>query len=115
MKKILCVAAIVVMVFAFAGCGGGSDSKYVGKWTLTKANYAGMEMTAEEIGMEATLDVKPNGKLVLEFNGESAEGKWEEKDGKLVIKGDETGDVTADMKDKAIVLEYSGVQMIFEK
>lgn len=114
MKRFLCVAAVVVMVFALVSCGG-SNSKYVGKWKLTKANYAGIEMTADQLGMKATLDVKGNGKLTFEFEGEKAEGTWEEKDGKLIIKDDKTGEMTAEMKDKAIVLEYSGVQMFFEK
>ncbi len=115
MKRIISLAAVAIMVFVLVGCGGGSDSKYVGEWKLTKANYAGIEMTAEEIGMDATLDVKGNGKLTLEFDGEKAEGEWEEKDGNLVIKGDDTGDVTAEMVDGNIVLNYSGVGMVFEK
>lgn len=114
MKRILCVVAVVAMVFALVSCGG-SDSKYVGKWKLTKANYAGIEMSADQLGMKAVLDVKGNGKLTFEFEGEKGEGTWEEKDGKLIINDEKTGEITAEMKDKAIVLEYSGVQMFFEK
>ena len=114
MRRVLSVLVVAVMVFALVGCGG-SDSKYVGKWKLTKASYAGIEMTAEEMGMDASMDIKSGGKVVLDLDGDKSEGKWEEKDGKLVITDDTDVEVTAEMKDNAIVLEYSGVNMVFEK
>lgn len=116
MRRVLCVLAVAVMVFALVGCGG-SESKYVGKWKLTKASYAGIEMTAKDMGMEATMEIKSNGEMVLELDGSKSEGNWEEKDGKLIIADDtNTGEkVTAEMKDGAIILEYAGVSMIFEK
>jgi len=83
MKKFVAILMVCVMAFVFCSCGSknGStnSSKYVGKW---EANMMGIPMT---------MNINSNGTGDLSAMGESANFKWFERDGKLILdhEGDE--------------------------
>ena len=57
-------------------------------------------MTAKDMGMEATMEIKSNGEMVLDLDGSKSEGNWEEKDGKLIIADDtNTGEEVTPLED----------------
>lgn len=114
MRRVLCVLAVAAMVFALVGCGGGS--KYEGKWKLVSASYAGIEVTAEEMGSDVTMELKSGGKASFDFDGEKNEMKWEEKEGKAFLMDEETEEeVPLELKDGKLIIDYAGMNMTFEK
>lgn len=83
MKKFVAILMVCVMAFVFCSCGSKngstSSSKYVGKW---EANMMGITMT---------MNINSNGTGDLSAMNESADFKWFERDGKLILdhEGDE--------------------------
>lgn len=120
MKRVVSVIIVLMMILiALAGCGGGGKgggapvSKYVGVWTMTSVDAFGNgeEFTAKELNMTGTLDIKANGTIDLDLDGEKASDKWKEEDGKLVLDSGFVGE----LKDGRIALEVMGVIFYFSK
>ena len=120
MKKltaIFCAALLAGVCVLMTACGGSSknaDSKYLGKWTATKAEYSGIEMGVEEIlGGEFSFTLTEDGKVTVKIVDEEESGKWEETDSGVQFDGDE--DMTFTDQDGALTLDYQGVLLTFEK
>ena len=117
MKKITAVLCAVLLVgLMLTACGGGkyADSKYLGKWSATKAEYAGIEMGVEEIrGGEFSFTLDESGKVTLKVVDEEETGKWEETDNGIIFDDDDK--MTFEDKDGVLVMDYQGVTLTFEK
>ena len=90
-----------------------ADSKYIGSWTSAKYKAAGLELSAEDVGV-SVLELNKNGKATFTFMGEGGSGKWQESaDGVDVKSGSST--LAFKFIENQLVLDYSGVQMFFVK
>lgn len=108
---VLCAAFCLL---ALAACGGSSvaDSKYIGVWEGTTAEYAGLSLDVSDIFGDFTVEFKDNGKVELTVGDESETGKWEEVEGGIMVDGDE--DMTfLENEDGDLYLDYDDVIITF--
>jgi len=107
-KKLLIVAVMLTMLLALTACS--EESKYIGKWNITKINAGdGFEMNLDDLaeyGIDNAGYIRLNksGSAVINLLGDEFEGKWKynEKDKNVTITygKDQTG--TATRKDKTM-------------
>ena len=93
-KSIALILALILGITLLAGCGGGANSNdpNIGKWTAVSASAMGMEIgVADVFENGCSVELKANGKCVLDLNGEKTNAKWTFENGVLTIdeKGDE--------------------------
>ena len=117
-KGVLICAAVLAAVMMFAtACGGSAkyaDSKYVGKWSATKAAYMGMELGVKDIlGGEFSFTLSEDGKVKLKVVDDERSGKWDETDDGIQFDGDD--EMTFKEKDGSLLLDYQGMTLTFEK
>ena len=120
MKKIaavLCAVILIGVCVMSSACGGGAkykDSKYLGKWNATKAEYMDMELGVEEIlGGEFSFTLTEDGKVAMKVVDDEQSGKWEEIEEGIRLDGDE--DMTFKDQEGKLVVDYQGVTLTFEK
>ncbi|MBQ4361378.1 MAG: hypothetical protein II787_00490 [Lachnospiraceae bacterium] len=120
MKKataIICAALLAGVMIMMTACGGSAkyaDSKYLGKWTATKAMYSGIEMGVKDIlGGEFSFTLTEDGKVTMKVVDQEKSGKWEEIEGGIQFDGDD--DMTLKDDGEALTMDYSGVKLTFEK
>ncbi len=129
--KRLCLAFsfAIVLAFCMTGCGTDlSDSKYVGTWNATTAEYAGVELKTSDIFGEISVTFESNGKATFTVNKEDATATWSESDdGNGVILKNDNEDESLDAStgaesitftetgDGTLTLEYGGATLTFEK
>ena len=114
LKKMSCVIlSMVLCILCLTACGGKdmSDSKYVGTWTGTKAEYAGFEMSVEELFGDFTLTLQEDGKAVVFVDGEEEKGNWDETEQGVSLDGEMEFIADGD----ALTYETEGVIVYFEK
>lgn len=96
MKKFIALVLALVLVLSLCACGGNDG--LVGKWEMTGIESAGMTTEQYEAilslgGMKLSdlyIECKSDGTCVLAiFGDEEQTDKWEEKDGKYYIGGEE--------------------------
>lgn len=109
-KLALVLIGLTVLVMALTACGG-KDSKYVGHWTATKAEYAGVTMDVEEIFGQFELELESDGTAKATIKGQTEKGTWEESKNGVTLEGGL--ELKAD-GDK-LTVEQDGVLIIFEK
>ncbi|MGI6721708.1 MAG: hypothetical protein ACOX4I_03995 [Anaerovoracaceae bacterium] len=117
-SRILALAVIAVLVLCFAAACGNSDSPYVGKWKAASMVLGGNEVNINDSGvkLEMILDVKSDGKVTVKTDGTDGTGKWEEKDGKIVITDSSDAEMEGKIgDDKNLHLTVSDIEVIFEK
>ena len=120
MKKrtaIICAALLAGVMVMLTACGGSAkyaDSKYLGKWTATKAEYSGIEMGVKDIlGGEFSFELSEDGKVKMTVVDDEKSGKWDEVEGGIQFDGDD--DMTLKEEGGALTMDYSGVKLTFEK
>lgn len=120
MKKafaVFCAMAVIASCLLMCGCGGTdmSDSKYLGKWQATTAEYSGMKLGVEDaLGGEFSFTLNDDGTVDLVVTGDKESGKWSETENGIQFEeGDET--MAFNDEDGKLVLDYSGMKLIFEK
>ena len=117
-KKILALCLMLVLAMSiFAACGSSTDlsgSPYCGSWAGTKAEYGGLELTMEEMGMTCSLSLEANGKAAVDFDGDSETGKWEETENGILLK-DSSDEMELIAEDGSLTLEMEGMKLYFEK
>ena len=119
MKKrvtsVLLIAVISIMLIA--GCGSKAkyaDSKYLGKWSATTAEYMGMSLQVSSILGDFTIELTEDGKCTLTIANEKKTGSWEEtKEGFKIVDGKDELAFKGD--DKKVVVDYEGMTLNFEK
>ena len=118
-KLLLATVLVFVMAFALTAC----SAPVVGEWELTTGKMGGVEIDVEEmLGMSMTLEVNSDGTVVITSSayGDSyeEEGYWSFEDDTLSLYEDEDKEdasLELEYKDGTLILEYDGVEMIFEK
>jgi hypothetical protein len=107
------LSACLLLVSLLAGCGKKIDSPFVGTWNAAKYAMSGTEMSVDELG-ESSLEFKDSGKVTVTFLGQSGSGTWEPGDAGLVIR-DDSDEFPCTLQGTTLVMDYSGVQMYFER
>lgn len=127
-KKILITVLCVVMVFAFAACGGSKSLE--GKWTITSMmmgdqDYLQLakdmaEATGEEFNVDEMvfIEFEKDGNFTISLDGEAEDGTYE-VDGKTVTMtiNDEPQKATLDGDTLTLDLNEDDVEMtmVFSK
>lgn len=126
MKKRISLTVVLILIismFAFTGCGGGSEKKeespYNGKWVAVSAELLGMSVPVEEaFEGDFYFEVKDGGKVVFTVDGESGNGKWSVEDDQftLSIEGEEmAGIIGEDIITFKDMMDEEGLNVIFAK
>ncbi|MCF2554586.1 hypothetical protein [Faecalicatena contorta] len=114
MKKKVSIFLVCMMaaMFLLTACGKDmSDSKYVGTWVGTTAEYEGMELSVEELFGEFSITLEADGTAKGTMDGEEESGKWEETDNGVSLDGEM--ELIAD--GEKLTYEEEGVIIYFEK
>ena len=127
MRKISFIAGIILIMAMFlTSCGGSSDplagDESVGTWTMTGAEYAGYELSAEDLS--TAMDEMPvfvineDGPATFTFNGTKGSGtvtKGEE--GAYTLSDDSNQSRNFTVADGKLNLDYTdmNMKMIFEQ
>lgn len=113
MKKVALVLLAVIMLVSLSACGKNSDSPYIGTWNSTGYEAMGTSFSVEEMG-KSSMEIKNNGRLTMDFMGESGEGSWEEaKEGIKISDG--SYEIIATMDEETMIIDIDGVYIYFEK
>lgn len=115
MKKIV-KSLFLVFVLFLAGCSSKfANSKYLGTWEAYQGEYQGITLDAKDIYEEFSITFNDDGTFSVTLNGDTEKGNWEEKDGKAILKDSETT-MTVELNDDGyLVVEESGVTLLFKK
>ncbi len=71
MKKVLTILMAALMVIAMmSGCSSSKKDAVTGKWTMTKATFAGVEQDPTQLKMSMSLEFK-NGKVKVVTESQS--------------------------------------------
>ncbi len=125
-KTIKSIAAVMVVLTLCLGLiAGCAANPLVGKYTPSKVSVAGIEVdlkgdmsalgdAADQVkalvdGMY--IELKGDGTVVAAFSGDVQEGKWEEKNGTIVVDGYDLCKV----QDGNLVVEAGGTTMVLSK
>jgi len=116
MKKILWLAAAIILMGNLAGCKK-NDNSDVGVWEATAYTHLGIERDIDEIFSNgASLSLKDDGKCTVNINGDSAKGEWDITGGILRISA-EGVDFVGVFDKRTLVLEMQslGINVHFKK
>lgn len=108
---------LVVSVCMLAGCGG-KKSEWAGEWKCTNVVFLEQEMTAEEAGLEMTLNIKDDGTGKFIMADQEEDLTWEKTEEGVTIKVKEEAGETelkGTMKDGNLHVDLYGIDCTFEK
>jgi hypothetical protein len=112
-KKLLLLAVLLTFLFSLPACGSKlKNSQYLGSWKGTTAEYAGIEMTVDDVVGETMITFEANGSCSVTSNGSTESGSWEETDTGVSIDG---GNLEMTLTDGKLVMTMDGVTVYFEK
>lgn len=111
MKKLMAILLAVLML-----CGAVAMAEdLTGVWALHSAQAYGMTISAADLGMEASFELRADGSCLMKMDGDDTIGKWHEADGKVYID-DNSDELCFTMKEGKLVSdEFDGVVMIFAR
>ncbi|MCI1723388.1 MAG: hypothetical protein LKM35_07980 [Lachnospiraceae bacterium] len=92
--RVLCAGGLLLAMLLQAACGAAASKPgFVGKWLFSSMESGGEKMTAAQLGSMdvVTMEFTSDGKAKLGGEGNSATGKWTEKNGTITIVDDESG------------------------
>lgn len=119
-KRLMSFFLICCMAISLVACGSSKDSKYVGTWNLKEGQASGVTVSKETVQTalgtddEISIELESNGKATVDLGTQSGEGTWEETDNGISLK-DSTETLEFQEEDENLVVETSGVKLIFEK
>lgn len=116
-KLVLLLAFVMLCATVFTACSSGG---LTGTWKLSGAEMLGKEVSVDEIGdmgglENAVLKFKSGGKVTLSLGEDENSGEWK-KDGdqvSIIADGTKVMDLTLD--GSKLILEQSGIKLIFKK
>lgn len=115
---VLAVILAIVLIVSLVGGNKASDDPNVGLWKAVTASMWEMDMAVSDLFEEGvTLELKGNGKCVLNVDGDSADGKWSYEDGVLAVSGggiDCTGAIENGVLSLTNLMDM-GIDLTFEK
>lgn len=111
-KLLLIICCVALGICCLTGCGGTdmSGSPYLGTWTATTVEYAGIELgVADTLGGDWIFVLNDDGSTDMTISGETESGDWAETEGGFSVE--DTFFFTVD-GDNA-VMEYEGMNIYF--
>lgn len=127
-KKVVVIALFASMVMGvLAGCGDKKEktSEIVGTWKAASVEAAGVSVDfaqyAEQLGQEADsikmeMEVKEDKTFSMDMMGQTADGTWEEKDGKYILTSEGVDqEVTITDGKMVFAVEEADMKVTFEK
>lgn len=127
-KKVVVIALFTFMVMGvLAGCGDKKEktSEIVGTWKAASIEAAGVSVDfaqyAEQLGQEVDsvkmdMEVKEDKTFSMDLMGQTADGTWEEKDGKYILTSEgEDQEVTITDGKLVFLVEEADMKITFEK
>lgn len=122
------IVAMLAMVFALAGCSGGSagspqdgEKNFAGDWRIVGMEDDGKVTSEDDIeamrdlGLDVGLTVNEDGTFTLAYFGSELNGEWSAKsatEAEFTIDGEK---VTVTIADEKISMEQDGTKLIFGK
>jgi len=81
--KLVTVSLAAAMLLSLVACGKtAKDDPNIGVWKATEASTMGITLPIDQITSEdMTVELKPNGVVVMSVNGERGTGTWVFADG----------------------------------
>ncbi len=107
MKKLMTMAAMILMVFALSACGDKSaeDDPNLGMYEAKSVEMMGLELNIEDAFEDGfKMELKKNGKGRLYYDGDDAGFKWELDGEKFHAKGG-GAELDATLKDGVMVID----------
>lgn len=118
---VLAVILAIVLICVLGGKGGGGDAAddpNLGLYTATTAEMLGIEMDITDLFENGvTIELKSNGKCIMNVDGTKGSGKWTLENGVFHVKGGGL-DCDGTLANGVMTLENMldmGVAMTFEK
>lgn len=111
-KRGIIICLIICVVFLMTACGSGlANSKYVGQWVGTTAEYDGLNMSVADLYGEFSFTLDEKGNAVLVTGEQENEGKWKPTDTGIIL------DDQMELIDESGNLTYTqdGLKITFEK
>ena len=127
--KLLAIVFVLSLCFGLAACGSGGEktggsSAVSGTWTMTEIARGSSQVSAQDYMKSAETDKVPTltfengGKVTLDANGNTGEGKWIEENGKYTItykKGEDEMNKEVKLQDNKLIMEQNGYLLTYEK
>lgn len=113
-KTLSVIMMMCVLLTLLAACGGEkySNSKYLGKWEATNAEYSGVEMDpATILGGEFSFELKETGKCNVVIGEDKSSGEWKKTDKGFNVEDEFKFEVDG----KKATLKYQGINITFEQ
>lgn len=127
-KKVVVITLFACMVMGvLTGCGDKKEktSEIVGTWKAASVEAAGVSVDfaqyAEQLGQEADsikmeMEVKEDKTFSMDMMGQTADGTWEEKDGKYILTSEGVDqEVTIADGKMNFSVEEADMKVTFEK
>ena len=119
MKKTLMVLLAIMIMIPLAACGGGGDSDdpNLGTYICTEAEYMGITIGVDDLGVDGdiTIELKSNGKGKLNQGSDSYNITWT-LDGEDFEFKDSSVTVAGTLADGLMVVEFEeDMFLTFEK
>lgn len=86
MRRVFSIILALVMVISISACGssGRADEALVGKYIAVTGTSMGMTLSGEDMA-GFTLDLKSGGKVTMDVEGSSTNGKWVNDDTTITL------------------------------
>lgn len=86
MRRVFSIILALVMVISISACGssGRADEELVGKYIAVTGTSMGMTLSGEDMA-GFTLDLKSGGKVTMDVEGSSTNGKWVNDDTTITL------------------------------
>ena len=118
MKKFLGIALAVLFFIGLIACSRKNDDPNHGIWKAAKGEMLGVSMDVEPFFSEGfTIELKANGKCLLDIDGKKTNGSWTLDNGVIEIKGGGI-DSKGSLENGRLTLKYvlgSSLTLVFEK
>lgn len=97
MRKVESLILISILILILSACRNNPNtfesSKYLGTWTINRAESEGLTLEAEKIGWEFTIILNADGTATLTSTGEDPrEGTWEETENGITLHSTDLND-----------------------
>ena len=109
MKKL--VSLVLALCLAMGMVSAFAEEDLTGTWYLTSAVAQGVTLSAADMGLDLSFVLNSDGSAVMiGFSDDDLTSSWSQSGGKITIDGEETT-----YTDGQLIIETSGVQMIFSR